>query len=355
MIRDEPIVDLPPIVPRLDAVIVLHPAFLADALPRLVAAPLIVTDAWAWPDADATGRVVPVPAREIAADLGVPVAAGLALVGAFAELTGRRDADSLASAVRSSCRPPHGRAARQPRRAGRGRRVRHQGSPAGRPPDAPTRDTTHPGHGGDGARPLQGMRAVRAGVPARGAGDDRERNAKGYVLPRLLDGCTGCRACAEVCPDFVFEVYRFDRAVGVADHDARAARGLRRDGRRRGRRRLPVLRRLPDAPLHRAARHVRKALPPVDGVFIQADTEIEGANMALGAAATGARAATGSTGQGIALMQETIAEAALNELPLVVFNVARGQQDYFQAPAAAGGATTARSRWPRRAWSRRRS
>ena len=23
-----------------------------------------------------------------------------------------------------------------------------------------------------------------------------ERNAKGYVLPRLLDGCTGCRACA---------------------------------------------------------------------------------------------------------------------------------------------------------------
>jgi 2-oxoglutarate ferredoxin oxidoreductase subunit delta len=37
-----------------------------------------------------------------------------------------------------------------------------------------------------------------------------ERNAKGYVLPRLLDGCTGCRACAEVCPDFVFEVYRFD-------------------------------------------------------------------------------------------------------------------------------------------------
>ena len=37
-----------------------------------------------------------------------------------------------------------------------------------------------------------------------------ERNAKGYVLPRLLDGCTGCRACADVCPDFVFEVYRFD-------------------------------------------------------------------------------------------------------------------------------------------------
>ena len=34
--RDQPIVDLPPIVPRLDAIIVLHPAFLDDALPRLV-------------------------------------------------------------------------------------------------------------------------------------------------------------------------------------------------------------------------------------------------------------------------------------------------------------------------------
>src|SRR5262245_60142537 len=79
-----------------------------------------------------------------------------------------------------------------------------------------------------------------------------------------------------------------------------------------------------------------RALAPVDGVMIQADTEIEGVNMALGAAATGARAATGSTGQGIALMQEAIAEAALNELPLVVFNMARGQQDYFQTTRGGG-------------------
>ena len=77
-------------------------------------------------------------------------------------------------------------------------------------------------------------------------------------------------------------------------------------------------------------------LPRVDGVWIQSDTEIEGVNMALGAAATGARAATGSTGPGIALMQETIAEAALNELPLVVFNMARGQQDYFQTTRGGG-------------------
>jgi 2-oxoglutarate ferredoxin oxidoreductase subunit alpha len=79
-----------------------------------------------------------------------------------------------------------------------------------------------------------------------------------------------------------------------------------------------------------------RALEPVGGVMIQADTEIEGVNMALGAAATGARAATGSTGQGVALMQEAIAEAALNELPVVVFTMGRGQQDYFQCTRGGG-------------------
>jgi 2-oxoglutarate ferredoxin oxidoreductase subunit alpha len=72
------------------------------------------------------------------------------------------------------------------------------------------------------------------------------------------------------------------------------------------------------------------------GVCMNAETEIEAVNMALGAGAAGARAATGSCGQGIALMQEAIAEAALNEVPFVVFNMARGQQDYFQATRGGG-------------------
>jgi 2-oxoglutarate ferredoxin oxidoreductase subunit gamma len=103
IVRDDPIVGMPPIVPKLDAMIVLHPAFLADATPRLVAAPLIVADAWAWPEPGEPAppaRVVAVPAREIAAELGVPVAAGLALVGAFAELTGVADAAALEASVR---------------------------------------------------------------------------------------------------------------------------------------------------------------------------------------------------------------------------------------------------------------
>ena len=72
------------------------------------------------------------------------------------------------------------------------------------------------------------------------------------------------------------------------------------------------------------------------GVCMNAESEMEAVNMALGAGAAGARSATGSCGQGIALMQEAIAEAALNEVPFVVFNMARGQQDYFQATRGGG-------------------
>jgi 2-oxoglutarate ferredoxin oxidoreductase subunit alpha len=79
-----------------------------------------------------------------------------------------------------------------------------------------------------------------------------------------------------------------------------------------------------------------KRMPEVAGTCMNAASENEAANMALGAAAAGARVGTGSCGQGIALMQETIAEAALCQLPVVVFLMARGQQDYFQATRGGG-------------------
>jgi 2-oxoglutarate ferredoxin oxidoreductase subunit gamma len=110
--RDVPIVGLPPIVPRLDAAIVLHPAFLSDAFPRLAPDPLIVTDHWAWEGIEHDGRVVRIPARERAADLGAPVAAGLVLVGAFAAITGAASETALASAV-GELVPPHRTAALQ--------------------------------------------------------------------------------------------------------------------------------------------------------------------------------------------------------------------------------------------------
>ena len=92
----------------------------------------------------------------------------------------------------------------------------------------------------------------------------------------------------------------------------------------------------PMLPFTELLESMARRLPEVGGVCMNAESEIEGVNMTLGAAAAGARAATGSCGQGIALMQEAIAEAALNEVPFVVFNMARGQQDYFQCTRGGG-------------------
>lgn len=92
----------------------------------------------------------------------------------------------------------------------------------------------------------------------------------------------------------------------------------------------------PMAPFTQLLESFSKHLPGSGGVCMNAESEIEAVNMTLGASSTGARVATGSTGEGIALMQEAIAEAAFNELPMVIFNIARGQQDYFQATRGGG-------------------
>ena len=79
-----------------------------------------------------------------------------------------------------------------------------------------------------------------------------------------------------------------------------------------------------------------RELPGAGGTCINAESELEAVGMAWGALATGARAATGSTGQGLALMQESFSEITRAELPLVVFHMARGQSDYFQATRGGG-------------------
>jgi len=92
----------------------------------------------------------------------------------------------------------------------------------------------------------------------------------------------------------------------------------------------------PMTPFTEVLEHFAKLLPAVDGVCINAESELEAVGMAWGALATGARAATGSTGQGLSLMQESFSEITLAELPLVIFNMARGQQDYYQATRGGG-------------------
>ena len=92
----------------------------------------------------------------------------------------------------------------------------------------------------------------------------------------------------------------------------------------------------PMTPFTEVLEHLAVKLPANGGVCINAESELEAVGMAWGAAATGARAATGSTGQGLALMQESFAEMTLARLPLVIFNMSRGQSDYFQATRGGG-------------------
>jgi len=77
-------------------------------------------------------------------------------------------------------------------------------------------------------------------------------------------------------------------------------------------------------------------LPQVGGVCMNAESEIEAIGMVWGAAGCGVRAMIASTGQGISLMQESFAELANAQIPMLAVNMARGQGDYFQATRGGG-------------------
>ena len=108
--------------------------------------------------------------------------------------------------------------------------------------------------------------------------------------------------------------------------------GLRGNRRRHGRGGLSVLRRLPDDAVHRGA----GAHGPASSSGRRARASTPRASSRPSAwrgapASTGARAATGSVGQGLSLMQESLSEMCYAQLPMVVLNMSRGQGDYFQA------------------------
>ncbi len=43
-----------------------------------------------------------------------------------------------------------------------------------------------------------------------------EVNTRGYRFPLLVAaGCTGCKACSQICPDFCFQVLKFDTPVEI--------------------------------------------------------------------------------------------------------------------------------------------
>ena len=92
----------------------------------------------------------------------------------------------------------------------------------------------------------------------------------------------------------------------------------------------------PMTPFTEVLEGMARLLPKAGGVCINAESELEAVGMAWGAAAGGVRAATGSVGQGLSLMQESLSEACNAQVPLVVLNMARGQGDYFQATRGGG-------------------
>ena len=80
----------------------------------------------------------------------------------------------------------------------------------------------------------------------------------------------------------------------------------------------------PITPSSEVAHDMSVLLPKHGGTFIQMEDEIAGISVALGAAMSGAKALTASSGPGISLKAEQIGLGFIAEVPLVIVNVMRG-------------------------------
>ena len=157
-------------------------------------------------------------------------------------------------------------------------------------------DDQEPRHRHDRRRALQGLRALHPRVPAGVLTMSTAVNHMGYRYPELHPGCTGCAACLLRVPRLrvrgvPLRARRIDDGGRRHDRDRdRAARvlmeGSRGAGARRDRRRLPVLRRLPDDAVHRGARALRHACSPTPAACASTPSrELEAVGMAWGALA----------------------------------------------------------------------
>ncbi|MBR4949808.1 MAG: 3-methyl-2-oxobutanoate dehydrogenase subunit VorB [Clostridia bacterium] len=102
----------------------------------------------------------------------------------------------------------------------------------------------------------------------------------------------------------------------------------------------------PITPQTEISAYMANKMPKIDGVFLQAESEVAAINMVLGAASAGVRAMTSSSSPGISLKQEGISYIIGSDIPCVIINVQRGgpglggiqtsQADYNQATKAPG-------------------
>jgi len=80
----------------------------------------------------------------------------------------------------------------------------------------------------------------------------------------------------------------------------------------------------PISPSSEIAEHMSVLLPRVGGKFIQMEDEIAAMGAILGAAMTGAKVMTATSGPGYSLKQESIGYAVMAEIPCVIVDVMRG-------------------------------
>ncbi|MDD5727642.1 MAG: 3-methyl-2-oxobutanoate dehydrogenase subunit beta, partial [Victivallales bacterium] len=80
----------------------------------------------------------------------------------------------------------------------------------------------------------------------------------------------------------------------------------------------------PITPASEIAHTAALLFPRLGRVFLQAESEIGAINMVLGAAATGRRSMTASSGLGISLKQEGVSYIAGSNLPAVIVDITRG-------------------------------
>ncbi len=102
----------------------------------------------------------------------------------------------------------------------------------------------------------------------------------------------------------------------------------------------------PITPQTEIAAYMSKRMPQIDGVFLQAESEIAAINMVIGVSSTGKHVMTSSSSPGISLKSEGLSYLAGCDLPAFVVNVQRGgpglggiqpsQSDYWQATRASG-------------------
>jgi 2-oxoglutarate ferredoxin oxidoreductase subunit alpha len=102
----------------------------------------------------------------------------------------------------------------------------------------------------------------------------------------------------------------------------------------------------PITPQTEVPEYLAKRFPEVDGIFVQAESEVAAINMLYGGAGVGKRVLTTSSSPGISLMAEGMSYIAACHLPIVLVNIVRAgpglggilpaQSDYLQATKGHG-------------------